>query len=229
VVDVEGNLRPFRIELDDFIHLVSHISAKFNDVSNPIKRIDITVTRFRKNCANVDEMVAFLKGVHMPKVVKDLTLWIRAQTDLTVYFHFSSEYARYSIGDAIDMNQAKLLEDTITEFFKKHTTSRLFSPFVGIFLAPILLFVPIIEAVLVTSPLTHGSVLAYRPFVLLTGICAVVLSVYVAWSALTAEPPPISFVHSIVYIDKPPNRAIWILISAILFGVVISAISNWIG
>ena len=229
MVDVEGNLRPFRIDRQNLIDLVLHLNQKLNEVSRPIKSIDITVMRFRKDCTNIAEMIAFLKDIHMPKVAKYLTLWIYGHTGLKISFYFSSESAKYTISDAKDMNQARSIEDTITEFFKKHTMPRLFSPYVGIILAMSLFLVAFTQVEGVVSSYLRGSVLAYRPFVLLVGICAGVMSVYVAWSVMTAESPPISFVHSVVYLDKPTNNSMWILVSTILVGIVISVISNRIG
>jgi hypothetical protein len=165
----------------------------------------------------------------MPKVVKNSNLSIRGETGLGVFLHFSPETASYSISHAKNIDQARSVEDTITGFFGKYTTSRIFSPYIGLFLGMILFTVAFIGIYGVALSYYRGNVLAFRPLILSAGICAAALVVYIPWSALTAESPPISFVHSIIYLDRPSSHSMWILVSTILIGIVISVLSNWMG
>jgi len=228
MVDIEGNLQPFRIDVHNLIDLVSRINSKLVEISSPIRSIDVTVRRFKNECANIDEMTAILKDIHIPKVSKDVRIWIYGQNRLSIYLGFSSFDADYKILYAQDMSQARSIEDIIIEFFKKYSVSPVFSWIGAIVSGTFLFFVALLSIGPVVSSYFQGTALTNRPFFLLIGISASVLVVYILRSVFTPEPPPISFVHSIVYFERRPNHAIRILALTILVGIVVSVISNWI-
>jgi hypothetical protein len=231
MVEIEGKLQPFRINKQDLTELVSLIIQKQIEFGSSMSGIDITVERFKEKCKNLDAMKTFLNDIYLPRVIKEFSLWIWGKpiTGLTIYFYFSHMSATYSIQGARDISQAKSIEDTIVQFFRKHATSRICSWVWGLGLGFALLIITLVDTSLMTSSFSIGNISPYGPLYLLIGICSIALIAYILWSSFTENTPSFSFIHSIIYLDHPHNNAVWILIFTIISGIIISLVSRWFG
>lgn len=222
MVTLDGKIGPFRIDREDLIELVTALEQKLVILSSSIREISITVENFKENCNNVDEFKTFLHDMFLPKVAKEVTIWIWARP--SVYLSFSDSSARYSINDAKNTGEARSFEDIILTFFKKHRVSRIFTSSTPYILSSPLLIGTILLFAMIIRSFTSGSYLQYRGVLLFGCICIVTFSLYAIWSSTTKETPPASFFHSILYIEQPKSNIPWAFVSSIVGGLLVSII-----
>jgi hypothetical protein len=126
----------------------------------------------------------------------------------SINLRLSSESASYEIEDAKDTSEARSIEDLIQQFFKKHRVSRLLSPWVPMLLITPLIIGPLVLFTLVWRTYLEGLILPYRPLYLFGVISLIIFGMYIIWSSRTEEPPEFSFIHSIIYFEKPKSHAL---------------------
>lgn len=221
MVSIDGSLRPFRMNIRDFIELMTQLGQKLEW----LKELEVTAERFSEKCKNIDEMATFLKDIHIPKVVKNFRLLTYSEP--VIHFSFDNNSASYWIRDAADMDQARSIEDLIVAFFKKRSASRVFSPFVAVILGLLLVMLAFSEFGEVAKHL-RGDPIEYLPLQLFMSICSITFLLYIVWSSYTDETPSFSFFHSLIYVQEPRSNAVWILVSSILIEILIALFFTFI-
>lgn len=184
--------------------MVNQLEQELADLSIPIERITVTLEDFSQECKNVAEFGDFLKDLFLPKVVKDGSIYIYANTILNLIF--GGNYSKYYIRNAKDTSQARSLGDMILTFFKKHRVSLIFNS-----MTPWLLSSPLVIGLAATVlpivlSIYRGTVLPFRGVFVFGAICIVILIAYIIWSQYTTETPSASFFHCIIWLEKSKSN-----------------------
>lgn len=217
MVSVDGNIKPFRIGKADLIQLASNLLG----VVKNLHTMKITVGRYSESMQNVSSLTTFLDDPHLPKVTKDLTLWIHASP--TVHLYFGFDISRYVIGNARDMSEAKQIEDIVLTFFDRHQVSRICSPWFALMFAAALGLASVLESANVARYLIFGTELPYFPFAIhfVILLFSVTFFMYIVWSFVTSNTPRFSFYNVLFYTVEPRSSSTWALAVAIVVEIAV--------
>lgn len=230
MVRVEGKLHPLRITKEDLVKLVTQLDEKLPIPSMPsnvavITEIDITIGRYSETCNGIDQLAVFLSDIRLPKVTCEFSLQI-SKLRYRVHIFFFSSTATYTVDGAKDVAEARSIEDIVIQFQKRHGAPRILggvSGF-GVGIGLVILF----ELALGLSVRGGWSASTQR-VLFVTDLCLIASLAYIVWSYFTDEPPPSSFHHAILYMEKEPkNNIFWVLVSTILVAVVGAVIFSFI-
>jgi hypothetical protein len=248
MVDKRGKLRPLRITSAEFLELASMLDESLPPTEGA-SRFHVSLGNLSDYCRDSDYLRKFLTGVG-DKVVREfsLTVWSlvspeaepRSVRYLEVTVVCWSWGAYYLIGNARSMLEAEGIAAAVTKFRDRHAASTFLNPTVGYYLALALVFAAFIDGLVAWScffPSCAGLIsvgfsffwTAFRFFHILYVMCSLTIVGYIAWSYSAETPPPLSFRHSILYMDREPkNNLFWAVILAFLVSIIGGAALGWL-
>jgi hypothetical protein len=197
----------------------------------------VSVGRFSEGCADLKALESFLRDNILPKVVREFSLSV--SSDYAAADPYSGYYpsvgldcnswrAKYSVVGTPSAADAKRLEAVIVGFQNKHGRHYFFRPSAGSFIVSVLIFLLVFDVLFILIPpfFVPGNYwTAYWPLHLAFMISAAAAIVYVVWSFRTEDTPPLSFHHSILYMDKEPkNSGFWAVVLTIVLSLVVGLI-----
>ncbi len=247
MVDRQGGLHPLRITSAEFVELASTLDESLPRTEEGVPRFYVWLGNLGDYCGNLDSLRKFLTRVG-DKVVRQFSLSVwglvlpKAEPPEARYLQIVVECwpwgANYKIRNARSDIEAEGLAASISKFRHRHAASPFLNPAVGYYLGIALVFAALFDGFVAwtcSSPPFAGIVPAglsyfWTRFLLLHALyilCTFAVVGYIAWSHVTKTPPPLSFQHSILYMDREPkNNLFWAVILGFLFSIIAGVVAG---